>query len=68
MKNLFSNITIFDDSVTYSLGQRVIYNHELYLSKVNSNNSLPSTGNTSVDNVLKLEYTKTISSTNWTKI
>lgn len=68
MKNLFSNIVIFDNATTYALGQRVIYNHELYLSKVNGNNSLPSTGNTSVDDVLKLEFTKTISSTNWTKI
>lgn len=68
MKNLFSNIVLFDDSITYSIGQRVIYNHEIYLSKINNNNKLPSTGNTSVDNILKVEYSKTIGSTAWAKI
>lgn len=68
MKNLFSNIVIFDNDTVYTIGQRVIYNHELYLSTVNGNDKLPATGNTSVDNILKVEFTKTISSTAWTKI
>lgn len=68
MKNLFSNIVLIDDSTSYSNGQRVIYNHEIYLSKINNNDKLPSTGNIYVDNILKVEYTKTISLTAWVKI
>lgn len=68
MKNLFSSIQIFKNESTYQLKDRVIYNHEVYISNINNNNSLPSTGNTSVDNVLKTEFTKTVSSSSWSKI
>lgn len=68
MKNLFSSIQIFKNDATYQLKDRVIYNHEVYISNINNNNSLPSTGNTSVDNVLKTEFTKIVNSSSWSKI
>lgn len=68
MKNLFSNIKIISNSDSYSVGDRVIYNHEMYSSTIDNNNALPSTGNASVDNVISLEYNKEVDGSAWDKI
>jgi hypothetical protein len=61
------SIPIYEPGNVYQMKQKVIYNFQVYISLINNNNLLPSTGDPNIDSFMAQTYGITVGNT-WSKL